>query len=54
MVGILQKLIEVGNTLGTLADVHMYDNDFINIEGTTFEGKKFSLSLHIKEEKEND
>lgn len=54
MVGILQMLIVVGNTLGTITAAHLYDNDFISIEGVTFEGKEFSVSMHIKEEKNND
>ena len=47
----LQKLIEIGTTVGNITDVHLYNNDFITIEGVTAEGKKFSLNLHIMEEK---
>lgn len=54
MSGILKKLIDLGVTLGTITEVHMYDSNFINIEGVTHEGSKFSLSLHLKEETEND
>lgn len=54
MSGIFQKLIEIGITLGTITDAHLYDNDFISIEGVAYEGKKFSLSLHLKEASEND
>lgn len=54
MSGIFQKLIEIGIALGTITGAHMYDNDFITIEGVAHEGKKFSLTLHIKEENEND
>ena len=55
MSGIFQKLIEVGIVVGTISNAHLYDSDFINIEGVTFEGKKFSLTLNImEEEKEND
>ena len=54
MSGILQTLIDIGIALGTVTDVHMYDNDFINIEGVAHEGKKFTLTLHLKEETEND
>ena len=52
MSGILQKMIEIGITVGTITDVHMYDNDFITIEGVIQDGKKFSFTLHIKEEGE--
>lgn len=55
MSGIFQGLIEIGVKLGNIENAHLYDSDFINIEGVTFEGKKFSLSLNImEEEKEND
>lgn len=54
MSGILQKLIDIGTTLGKITGVHMYDNDFINIEGVAHEGKKFTLTLHLEEEAEND
>ena len=49
MSGILQQMIEICNTVGVITEVHMYDSDFINIEGAAFDGKKFSLTLHIKE-----
>ena len=51
---IFQKLIGIGITLGTITGAHMYDDDLISIEGVAHEGKKFSLSLHIKEEEKND
>ena len=54
MSGIFQKLFDIGVKLGNITDAHMYDGEFINIEGMTYEGKKFTISLHIKEEKEND
>ena len=54
MSGILQKLIEIGITVGEITGVHMYDNDFITIEGVAHEGKKFSLTLNIKEEEKGE
>lgn len=54
MSGIFQKLMEIGITVGTVTSAHMYDDNFISIEGVAHEGKKFSLSLHIKEEEKND
>ena len=53
MSGIFQKLIEIGIMLGTVTDAHLYGNDFISIEGVAHEGKKFSLSLHFREEAED-
>lgn len=53
MSGIFQKLMEIGTKVGNITDAHLYNNDFINIEGVTAEGKKFSLSLHIMEEEKD-
>lgn len=54
MSGIFQKLMELGLTLGTVTSAHMYDDDYMVVEGVAHEGEKFSLNLHIKEENEND
>lgn len=54
MSGIFKTLIETGIKIGTVTDAHMYNGGYINIEGVSHEGKKFSLSLHIKEEDKND
>ena len=54
MSGIFKKLFEIGITLGTVTAAHMYDGDYMNIEGVSNEGKQFTLSLHIKEEEKND
>lgn len=54
MSGIFQSLMEVGIKIGTVTDAHLYENNFINIEGVSHEGNKFSLTLNIKEVKNND
>ena len=54
MSGIFKTLIDTAINLGIVSNAHMYDNDFITIEGVTYEGKKFSLTMNIKEENEND
>lgn len=46
-----KKMIEIGTKLGAITDAHMYHNDFTTIEGITAEGKKFILTLHIEEDK---
>ena len=53
MSGIFQKMFEACTKVGNITNAHLYD-DFINIDGVTYDGKKFSMSLHIKEENEND
>lgn len=54
MSGIFQRLLETCVKIGNVSNAHMYDTDFISIEGVTYEGRKYSLNLHIKEETEND
>ena len=53
MTYVLHHLIDVGNEMGNVESVHMYDTDFLSVEGKTNEGNSFSLTIHIKEEKEN-
>ena len=47
---IFQKLMNIGLKLGDVTNAHLYDNDFITVEGVTTEGKKFSIALHVMEE----
>lgn len=51
---IFEALLHLAGGVGTITSAHMYDNDFITIEGVAHEGKKFSLTLHIKEEEKED
>ncbi len=53
MSNILHQLIFIGEAVGTVDCVHYYSKDFITLEGTTEDGKKYSITLNIKEEKEN-
>lgn len=54
MSGIFQNMIMLGITLGTITNAHLYDNDFISIDGVSYEGKKFNLTLHITKEENED
>lgn len=51
---IFQKLMNIGLKIGNVTTAHLYDNDFITIEGVTTEGKKFSITLHVMEEENKD
>lgn len=53
MTNALHQLIDIGNCMGSVEGVHMYDKDFLSVEGKTNEGKKFSLTVHVKEEEKN-
>ena len=50
---ILHQLIDIGYAMGTVNCVHMYDTDFLTIDGKTYDGKKFSITINIKEEEKD-
>ena len=54
MSGIFKTLIDTAINLGIITSAHMYDDNFISIDGVSYEGKKFSLTMTIKEGNEND
>ena len=54
MIGIYRQLVGIASTVGVVNESHLYKSGFIRIEGKTYEGKDFSLTLHIKEEEENN
>ncbi len=49
----LHQLIDIGNQMGDVDSVHMYDTSFMSVEGKTTEGKKFTLTIQVKEEENN-
>lgn len=51
---LFSKLIYIGKETGTITSAKMYDQEFMQVEGKTSEGKAFTLTLSIKEEEEND
>ena len=53
MSGIFQKMFEACGKVGNITKAHLYE-DFITLEGVTFDGKQFNMSLNIEEEKNND
>lgn len=53
MSGIFNILLEIGIKLGTVTSAHLYENNFITIEGVSHEGHKFNLNMHLEEEKKD-
>ena len=51
--GVFTQLIFVAENVGTVKAANMYNDEFMTIEGVTQEGKKFSITLSIKEEKKD-
>lgn len=50
---VLCRLIGLGNDIGTVTSAMMYDNGFITVDGETKDGKKFNLSLTVREEEKD-
>ena len=51
---IFEALLHLAGGVGKVSNAMMYENGFMTVEGKTAEGKKYSLTLSIKEENEND
>ena len=54
IVNIFSNLIHIGKCVGAVTSATMYNEDFMTVEGKTEDGKKFSVTLHIKEEEKKD
>lgn len=53
MSDVLCRLIGLGNEVGTVTSAMMYDFGYMTVDGKTNEGKKFTITLSVKEEEEN-
>ena len=47
------EMIRLAEQFGEAVTAHMYENDYLTIEGRTKDGKDFSLNLMIKEDNKN-
>lgn len=47
------EMIRLAEQFGKVRESHMYHNDYLTVDGVTKDGKKFDLSLMIKEEKKD-
>ena len=47
---IFVEVIRLGEQIGMVSDSHMYAGDYFTVEGKTRDGKKFTLSLTMREE----
>lgn len=50
---ILRNLVMVGDYIGIVVSAMMYESGFMTVDGKTKDGKKFTITLSIKEEEEN-
>ena len=53
MVEIFEALLHLAGGVGKVDSAMMYDHGFMTVEGKTADGKKYSVTLSIKEENEN-
>ena len=53
-IDVFEKLIYIGNCVGNITRANMYNSEFMTVEGKTKDGKKFSVTLSIKEEEKKD
>lgn len=49
----LVEMIRLGEQFGNVECAMMYPNDFLTVEGETKDGRKFTLSLTMKEVQKN-
>ena len=54
MIGIYRQLVGIACTLGVVEQSHLYKDGYITIEGKSYEGNPFALTLNIKKEEENN
>lgn len=47
------KLLAVAAEAGTVTSAMLYDSGFVSIDGETQEGKKFTITMSIKEEEKD-
>lgn len=47
MKDLLNSLLELAVKAGKIVRVNMYDENYITIEGTTAEGKKFNITYSV-------
>lgn len=53
-IDVFEKLIYIGKCLGAITSANLYNEGFMTVEGETEDGRKFSVTLCIKEEEKKD
>lgn len=47
------EMIRLAEQYGEVVTGHMYENDYITIDGVTKDGKSFNINLMVREEKKD-
>lgn len=50
MCEIFEALLHLAGGVGTVTSAMMYENGFMTVDGQTAEGKKYSVTLNMKED----
>lgn len=48
------EMVRLGDQYGEVVEAHLYDNNYLTVEGKTWDGEKFSLSLIVRKEEKKD
>lgn len=49
----LRLCLELAERIGKVTDAHFYNEDFISVEGCANDGQKFTVTLDMKEAKQD-
>lgn len=49
-INLIKEMLAMGEIIGTVKKVNMYNENTIYIEGETADGKSFNLDLRLEEE----
>lgn len=49
---IFEALLHLAGGIGKVSNAMMYENGFMTVDGKTAEGKKYAVTLSIKEEED--
>ena len=53
-INVFENLLYIGKCVGTVTSANLYHEGFMTVDGKTEDGKKFSITLSIKEEEKKD
>lgn len=46
----LRASMELAEKLGAIQDAHLYERNYITVDGETIDGKKFTITVRMEEE----
>ena len=46
----LRASMELAEKMGAIQDAHLYERNYITVDGETIDGKKFTITVRMEEE----